>query len=351
MNQQKRVTMYDLADALGISVGTVHRALHDTGRISEETKKRVLDMAEKMHFQINQNAQALRRGTLKIGVLLCCPIPAFCSEIQLGMENAFADLAEFNVVSDMRVMPPCNAEQCAPAIRQTIETFCDGTYHAVVLFLSGPTAMFQCAFDRLDALGIPLVTVVNDISLKNRVLHVAADGFGAGQMAADLLGLCCEGGQIAILTGSDTTYIHHENARGFLHEPIKTPFSHIDMFEHQDDASLIRSQLQEILNGEQPYDGIYITSASVIDAFDMLKELSPDKLPKIVTTDLFKENRYLLDKRIICATIFQSPFQQGKKAISKLYQHLRGEAIDNKILVAPQIVFPSNAPSIPMEDT
>ena len=42
MAEFKKATIYDIANELGISVGTVYRALHNTGRINEQTKKKVL---------------------------------------------------------------------------------------------------------------------------------------------------------------------------------------------------------------------------------------------------------------------------------------------------------------------
>lgn len=82
MESNKRVTIYDIAQALNISSTTVYRALHNTGRISESTKQRVLDMAKKMNYQLNYSAQALRRSPITIGVILCCPILPFCQEVQ-----------------------------------------------------------------------------------------------------------------------------------------------------------------------------------------------------------------------------------------------------------------------------
>ena len=342
MESGKRVTIYDLAQALNISSTTVYRALHNTGRISESTKQRVLDMAQKMNYQLNYSAQALRRGPKTVGVVLCCPILSFCQEIQRGIESAFAELSEYNVYQDMHVMPSVNADQCVEQIRKTLHNFCQASYAAIILFLSGPTEMLENSFAELEAHSIPVVTVVNDIPYSNRVLHVAADGYSAGQMAAELLHLCCPEQRIAILTGSDSTYIHHENLTGFMQEASLRSFSAVDIWEHQDDSALVNQQLNAILNADLPYQGIYITSASTIIAYPRLSELSPEHTPKIVTTDLFTENQALLDKRIICATIFQDPYRQGQQAVKKLYQYLQGKFVPNRVYIPPQMVLRSN---------
>ena len=346
MEEKARYTMQDLAKALGISVGTVHRALHGTGRINPETRRKVLDMAEQMHYKVNENAQALRRGAWKIGVLICCPIIQFGDEIYKGIESAFRGIGEFNMISDIRVTPNCNAEQCPDTIRNALSDFCSGSYDAVILFLSGPTGIFRPDFDRLDEAGMPVVTVVNDIPLKNRILHVSADGFTAGKMAANILALCCQNGRIAVLTGSKETHIHAETLRGFTDKQFAKSFEKIDIWEHHDDSELVREQMQQILDNSDSYDGIYITSACTIDVFDLLKDLKKGSCPYLVTTDLFVENRYLLKKQTCTATIFQDPYQQGKKSVNRLYQYLCGQKIEHKLLVTPQLVFPSNEPFV-----
>jgi Bacterial regulatory proteins, lacI family len=48
MITSRRVTLFDIADALGISIGTVHRALHDRPGVNPITRTRVLQMSKSM---------------------------------------------------------------------------------------------------------------------------------------------------------------------------------------------------------------------------------------------------------------------------------------------------------------
>lgn len=57
-----RVTMSDVAEALGISRATVHRALNHYARISPKTRKRILDMATQMGYQPDPVLSALGRN-------------------------------------------------------------------------------------------------------------------------------------------------------------------------------------------------------------------------------------------------------------------------------------------------
>lgn len=63
MNGEKnKVNIYELAEASGFSVSTVSKALNNTGRISEATKKIILDKATEMNYVANYNAKALSQG-------------------------------------------------------------------------------------------------------------------------------------------------------------------------------------------------------------------------------------------------------------------------------------------------
>ena len=64
-------TLKDIADHLNISVSTVSRALNDKGRMSSEMRKKILDTAEKLHYQPNEIARELKlQRSFTIGVVV-----------------------------------------------------------------------------------------------------------------------------------------------------------------------------------------------------------------------------------------------------------------------------------------
>lgn len=67
----KTVTIYDIADEVGTSVATVNRALSNHGRISVETKRRILDTSERLGYRPSMVAQSLACGRSNtIGVIV-----------------------------------------------------------------------------------------------------------------------------------------------------------------------------------------------------------------------------------------------------------------------------------------
>ncbi len=82
------VTIKDIAKALGISTSTVSRALRDSHEISEDTKKLVLEYAEKINYHPNPIALSLKeRRSRSIGVVVCEIANSFFSQVINGIES------------------------------------------------------------------------------------------------------------------------------------------------------------------------------------------------------------------------------------------------------------------------
>jgi len=82
------VTIKDIAKALGLSTSTVSRALRDSYEISPETKKLVLEYAEKINYHPNPIALSLKeRRSRSIGVIVCEIANSFFSQVINGIES------------------------------------------------------------------------------------------------------------------------------------------------------------------------------------------------------------------------------------------------------------------------
>jgi len=84
----KPITIKDIAQALELSPSTVSRALSDSYEINEETKKRVIEYAEKHNYRRNPMASSLRQGrSYSIGVVVCEVANSFFSHAIDGIES------------------------------------------------------------------------------------------------------------------------------------------------------------------------------------------------------------------------------------------------------------------------
>lgn len=82
------ITIKDIARALGLSTSTVSRALRDSYEISPETKKLVLEYAEKNNYHPNPIALSLKeRRSRSIGVVVCEIANPYFSQVINGIES------------------------------------------------------------------------------------------------------------------------------------------------------------------------------------------------------------------------------------------------------------------------
>ena len=85
----KRVRISDVAEKAGVSTATVSYALSNSGRVSRETRERVLKIAKEMGFIRDDVAAQLRTGrSSRIGVILNTVVNPFFSELVASLEIA-----------------------------------------------------------------------------------------------------------------------------------------------------------------------------------------------------------------------------------------------------------------------
>lgn len=79
----KKRTIYTLANELGISPGTISKVINNTGKVSEMTRKRVLEYIAKVGYVPAMSARMLKsKSTRTIGVI-------FTEELDIGLEHSF----------------------------------------------------------------------------------------------------------------------------------------------------------------------------------------------------------------------------------------------------------------------
>ena len=67
----KKPTLHSVAQHAGVSVATASQVLRNTGRISEKTRKAVLDAAEQLHYVRDSRAASMRSGeNREIGLVI-----------------------------------------------------------------------------------------------------------------------------------------------------------------------------------------------------------------------------------------------------------------------------------------
>lgn len=87
-----RVTIHDVAAGAGVSISTASKALNDTGRMSEETRERVKQVAQSVGFRPNALARGLiKQRSFTIGLLTNDTYGRFTLPVMFGVSEELVD--------------------------------------------------------------------------------------------------------------------------------------------------------------------------------------------------------------------------------------------------------------------
>lgn len=338
---KKRVTIYDIARQVGVSTASVNRALNGKGKVGEATRRQILDTAERMGYKANLAAKSLARKELKLGIVISDAIPEFSRDVIRGAETALEELQDYNVQGSVHTV---ERAECRTGLAGKLLELSESGYDGIVICPSDDSRTIRRTVEQLHEKGTAVATVVTDIGDSSRIFTVRHDGRQAGRMAAELLWWFVGGnGEIAIFTGNKEVKIHKETIEGFMLEQARKPLEIIGIYENQDDPDIAYYVTEKVLKEYPGIKGLYINSANSASVCRKISEMGLGGKIRIVASDVFPELKHFVEEGLVHATIFQDPFTQGRLAVKQLYGYLaEGKAVEEEILIKPQIVLASN---------
>lgn len=207
MEENKDVTIYDIAEKLNLATSTISRALQDHHTISKKTIKKVKETAEKMGYVPNTLAAGLRGNKTKtIGVLIPTITQPFLSSLISGIEIA-AQKSGYTVI-----------------IMQSHDSYKEEVNMAKALYSNRVSGVISSLametrdtshFDQFISNNIPLV-FVDRVPKNFNTFRVIIDNYAAGYKATKhLIDQGCT--RIAHLTaGSEFGNLYNERKRGYI---------------------------------------------------------------------------------------------------------------------------------------
>jgi LacI family transcriptional regulator len=195
-------TIKDVAREANVSVATVSRVFNDSGPVSEETRQRIRDAAERLRYAPHGVARSLITSrTHTIGVLLPDLYGEFFSEVIRGMDFA-AKRGGYHLIVSSSHDAKDEIESAIRSMRGRVDGLIAMSPHldAVSLVMNAPSTLpvvllnAAVAGDEYDAL-----TIENRSGAQAMVKHL----IGVGHRA------------VAMITGSPGNYDALERLRGY----------------------------------------------------------------------------------------------------------------------------------------
>ncbi len=318
------VTIKQLAEAAGVSRGTVDRVLHNRGGVKEEVSKHVRDIATRFGYLPNRAGKFLAacKQPIKIGCLLPSIGNDYFLDIIKGIRMAETELYDFGVTVELR-----EVRGFYPDLHvKVLNDMAKNGYNALCV-ISADTPEIRESLDEISDMGTPVVTIDTDVADSKRICYVGSNYLISGKTAGGLLVRCSsqEDVRLIIATGNLSVKCHRDRINGFeqVLNQRKLKYEVLNLFETQDDDDLAYERAKQAFDGNEDFNWMYITSAGVGGICKAVMELSPKRRKnlRIICFDDTSIIRKYMKKGIIDFAVCQEPKQQGYHAIKKIFDY------------------------------
>jgi LacI family transcriptional regulator len=304
METKSNISIKEIADICGCSTATVSRVLNNTGRFSEETRKKVLNVVQKFNYQTNMVAKSLRTNKSQIiGVIVPDITNEFFASIVLAIET-YCFPSGYSVFV-------CNTNEDENKergyLRDLVAKGVDG-----IIYISG---MSDSIPSDSSILNIPIVCIDRKPLIGNDIVCIQSDNYKGGFIATEtLIKKGCR--NIVILKDYRKLSTGNQRYSGYIDalNEYKIPINTELMQNINVSFNSAKEAIDNLLNNKVYFDGIFAaTDWMAMGALTALKEKGidvPGKV-KIVGFDNITISKYSYPP---ISTIHQDKDEMGKTA-------------------------------------
>ena len=301
-----RSRVADIARAAGVSTATVDRVLHGRANVRQATAQRVLKVAAELQYLPEADLlRALQPPPMQLAFLLPAGTNRYLRMLGETVATMESQLAPFNVRCRTHFIEGFNPPVLAQALLQ------HGRRNNGVAFMPLDHPLVREAVHTLADEGVPVVTLVSDLSNSRRAAYVGLDNRAAGRTAALLIGRFIGGraAQVALIAGSRSYRGHEEREMGFLSlvEEMFPQLQVAGLREGHDDAQKNERQTRALLERYPQLAGIYNIGGASDGVARALKAAGRDQKVVFIGHGLTPDTRALLIDGTLDAVITQTP--------------------------------------------
>ena len=329
--KQRRTSLKDLAQELGVSIATVSRALRNSPEIGKDMQQRVKELAKKMNYRPNPFAQSLRKEAPKIiGVVVPNLVTHYYAAVLDGIEDE-ARRAGYSVIS-------ANSHEDYADEQHAIDNFISLHVEGIIACLAQTTTDYS-HFEELARMGIPLV-FFGRTCLSDRFSSVTANGDEAAQLATQHL-IDTGSRRIAFIGGPNHLDMVRRRKHGYLealrenHIPIDRDLVVCDTIDYQ----VALQATERLLRGDGRPDAILAFNDIIaFAAFTAIKNCGL-RIPDDVALIGFTDDVHAAYVTPRMSAIADQSHLMGVTACQLLLKSIAGDARVYKEIVPQQLLI------------
>lgn len=318
------VTIRQIAQAAGVSRGTVDRVLNNRGKVRPEVEKKVRKIAEEMGYRPNLLGRALgmSRNDIKIGVIIQASETSFIKAALEGVKAASVEVENSGGSVLLVKIPGIDAEK----VLQSMDDMREQGVNAIALMPVEDQRLREKINQFVGEYQIPIVTFNADIEAASRLCFVGQNAYLSGKTAAGLMGEFFRenGGTIAMVSGFASNNSLSRRIHGFR-EVMEQQYPQITLLDTvycQEDEALAERLMAQILAERPEVSGIYMTCFGENGVCRALEKHGKEQEIVMVASDLTGNNYELLEAGLINLIVGQEAMVQGYEPVMILYRLL-----------------------------
>ena len=267
-----RPTIADLAKAASVGVSTVDRVLNGRDPVRPQTAERVLLAAEKIGFH---GVTAIRRRmesekpVIKLGFLLKQShrkLYQMWADVLTKAVEAYPEAHGRAVVRFMDDLGPDKATEAMLALSREVDA---------IGMITSDHPQVNHAVDGLEAEGIPVFTMISDLTSPGRAGYVGNDCVKKGRTAAWVIdNMNPKPGKVAVFVGSHR-YLAQElcemGFRSYFRESA-SDFQMMETLGTLEEPQLAYEFTQRLLRSETDWVGLYVAGGGITGVMRALRE-------------------------------------------------------------------------------
>ena len=319
-----RVTIQEIAEASGVSRGTVDRVLNCRGRVKADVAERVRQVARDLGYvPKHPREEVVTNRTWRLGVITQLAKSSFMIQINKGIQDIRTQLERRGFEIVLRESDSVDEVAQLRSLEEMEQLGVDGL---AIMPVDCDNVRYRLGWLARER-SIPVVTFNTDIAGAGRRCFVGMDNRKSGRTAAGLMGMMTGGtGRVLGITGSFSNSAGSHRIDGFVEE-LRDCYPNIELIGVQSSFDRAPDVEKIILNTMEVYPdlrGIFLASGGQGGVRTALEKLELQKSrPYIIICDLTPRNTALLQDGLADFLIDQDGYQQGYQALSILADHLQ----------------------------
>lgn len=338
------MTVKEIANLAGVSIGTVDRVLHGRGRVSAETKATIEAIVLKHGYTPNPIARRLKRNKpYRFRVLIPCrqEDSGYWGQARCGIEGAAEEIRAEGIETRIVEFGRYDRNSFWAAAESVLQDEPDGVLLAPIV----PQEARRLV-TRLDG-RVPYAFFDADLPGTSPICSIGQDSWRGGYLAGRLALLFSGGGgPFAVVDAYSEDFHIRRRREGFCAYAREHSFSAV-LAENVDleDASAAEGLISSLLHDHSDLAGVFVTSASSHRIADSARKLRERRRFVVVGYDLVPENEGLLREGAMDAIISQRPETQGRRGLLDLYRSIvLGRSVESRVDIPLDLYLKENLP-------